>query len=48
MNNLEYVVAGYVLTVGALAAYVASLRLRAKRARDRAEAIAKRGRLGTS
>ena len=45
MNNLEYVVAGYLLTAGALAAYVMGLRVRAKRARGRAEAIVERGRL---
>lgn len=40
MHNLEFVVAGYLVTAGALGAYVARLFVRARRARDRAAAIA--------
>ena len=44
MDNLGYVVAGYLVTAGALVVYVASLWLRAARARKRADAIAARAR----
>jgi hypothetical protein len=39
VDNVGYVVAGYVLTVAALAAYVAGLHARARRARRRSEAL---------
>ena len=42
MDNTGFVVAGYVLTAVALGGYLASLFSRARRARARAEAIAKR------
>jgi len=42
VQNLEFVVAGYLLTAAVLGAYVARLLLRARRARARAEAIAAR------
>jgi hypothetical protein len=40
MHNLEFVVAGYLVTALALGAYVTRLFVRAGRARDRAAAIA--------
>ena len=40
MHNLEFVVAGYVVTAVALGGYVARLYLRARRAGQRAAAIA--------
>ena len=42
MENVGYVVAGYLLTAGALAGYVASLLARARRARSGAAAVAER------
>jgi hypothetical protein len=42
MHNLEFVVAGYSLTALALGTYVLSLLARARRARDRAVAVASR------
>ena len=42
INDLGYIVAGYVLTAVALAGYVALLLVRARRARLRAEAVAAR------
>jgi hypothetical protein len=42
MDNLGYVVAGYVVTAGAIAGYAASLFVRARRARSRAAAVAAR------
>jgi hypothetical protein len=42
MHNLEFVVAGYLVTTVALGGYVASLYARARRARGRAAAIAAR------
>ena len=42
MDNTGYVVAGYLLTLGALAAYALSLVTRTRRARARVEALAKR------
>lgn len=44
MDNTGYVVAGYVLTVVVLGGYLLSLFSRARRARARAEALAKRNR----
>ena len=44
MDNTGYVVAGYLLTAGSLAVYLATLRVRGRRARARAEAIARRTR----
>ena len=44
MDNTGFVVAGYVLTVAVLGTYLLSLFSRARRARARAEALAKRGR----
>jgi hypothetical protein len=40
MDNLAYVLAGYLLTGAALGGYVVSLTVRARRARERAEAFA--------
>ncbi len=40
--NVGYVVAGYLLTAGALAGYVLRLHVRARLARRRAEAMARR------
>jgi hypothetical protein len=40
MHNLEFVVAGYLVTAGVLGGYVARLFVRARRARERAAAIA--------
>jgi hypothetical protein len=45
MDYVGYVVAGYLLTAGGLVAYAASLRVRARRARARAEVVTERGRL---
>jgi hypothetical protein len=42
VQNLGFVVAGYVLTAAALGGYVARLLFRARRARARAEAVAAR------
>ena len=42
MHNLEFVVAGYLVTTVALGGYVAGLYARARRARERAAAIAAR------
>ena len=42
MHDVKFVVAGYLLTAGALAAYVAALGVRAGRARRLAAAIASR------
>lgn len=42
MDNLGYVVAGYLLTSGAIAAYAGSLFIRARRARARAAVMAAR------
>jgi hypothetical protein len=42
VDNVGYVVAGYVLTGGALIAYVAGLHARARRARRRSEALSAR------
>jgi CcmD family protein len=42
MHNLEFVVAGYLITGLALGGYVARLFVRARRARERAAAIAAR------
>ena len=44
MDNLRFVVAGYTLTAVALGGYVAALFARARRARQRAAAIAARRR----
>jgi hypothetical protein len=48
MDNLAYVLAGYLITGAALGGYVVSLTLRARRARERAEAfaVARSGRTG--
>jgi hypothetical protein len=48
MNNIEYVVAGYLLTAGALGGYFTSLVFRARRARGRVEAVAQRRRPSVS
>jgi hypothetical protein len=40
MHNLEFVVAGYLVTAGALGGYVTLLFVRARRARERAAVIA--------
>ena len=42
MHNLEFVVAGYLVTAVALGSYVARLLVRARRAGERAAAIAAR------
>jgi hypothetical protein len=42
VDNVGYVVAGYVLTAVAIAGYTASLFVRARRARTRATAVAAR------
>jgi len=42
-----YAIAGYVLTAGAIGLYVVTLHARARRARDRAAAIAGRRRTST-
>jgi hypothetical protein len=42
MDNVGYVVAGYVLTAAALGGYVLRLFARAREARRRAEAVAAR------
>jgi hypothetical protein len=42
LDNTGYVVAGYLITLGALGAYAVSLIKRSRRARDRIEALAKR------
>jgi hypothetical protein len=42
MHNLEFVVAGYLVTAFALGGYVARLHVRARKARARAAAIAAR------
>jgi hypothetical protein len=42
MHNLEFVVAGYAVTAAALGGYVLRLFGRARRARERAAAIAAR------
>jgi hypothetical protein len=44
LDNTGYVVAGYALTAAALGGYLISLLSRARRARARAEALAKRSR----
>ena len=44
MDNAGFVVAGYIITAGALGGYVAGLFARARRARDRAAAVASRRR----
>jgi hypothetical protein len=44
LDNTGYVVAGYLLTIGALAGYAINLAARARRARARAEALSRRGR----
>jgi len=44
LDDTGYVVAGYLLTAGALGAYLLSLLSRARRARARAEALSKRER----
>lgn len=46
VDNVGYVVAGYVVTAAALAAYVAGLLLRARRARERAGSLTGRTRSG--
>jgi hypothetical protein len=42
VDNLGYVVAGYLLTAAAIAGYVGSVLLRARRARARAADVAAR------
>ena len=42
MHDAGFVVTGYLLTAGALGAYVGSLAVRGRRARRRAEVIAAR------
>jgi hypothetical protein len=42
MHNLEFVIAGYLLTAFALGGYVARMHVRARKARLRAAAIAAR------
>jgi hypothetical protein len=42
VDNMGYVVTGYVLTAGAIAGYAGSLFIRARRARARAAAVAAR------
>jgi hypothetical protein len=42
VDNVGYVVAGYLLTAAAIAGYVGGLLIRARRARDRAAAVAAR------
>ena len=44
LDNTGYVVAGYLLTGAALGGYLLVLLSRARRARARADALAKRGR----
>ena len=44
MDDTGYVVAGYLLTAATLGGYLLSLLSRARRARARAEALAKRSR----
>jgi len=44
LDNGGFVIAGYVLTAVVLGGYLLSLFSRARRARARAEALAKRGR----
>ena len=44
MDNTGYVIAGYLLTAATLGGYLVALFSRARRARARAEALAKRGR----
>jgi hypothetical protein len=48
VDNLGYVVAGYLLTAAALAGYAGSLFARARRARARALAVAARRDHGAS
>jgi hypothetical protein len=42
MDNVGFVIAGYLVTAGAVGGYVAGLLLRARRARRRAAAMADR------
>jgi hypothetical protein len=44
LDDTGYVIAGYVLTAAALGGYLVALFSRARRARARAEALAKRSR----
>jgi hypothetical protein len=47
VDNVGYVVAGYLVTAATIGGYAASLFARARRARRRTEAIAARRDLGT-
>jgi len=44
LDNTGFVIAGYLLTAAVLGGYLVALFSRARRARARAEALAKRGR----
>ncbi len=48
MDNVGYVVAGYLVTAAAIAGYVSNLFVRARRARTRAAAVAARRDVGPS